>query len=69
MLDDQSIGANGERFDQAGDSKNNLAIGVAVAILGVMAVAIAIDFSSVPNLALLTIVLIGGLIAALIAWG
>jgi hypothetical protein len=69
MIDDPSVGENGESFERARDYKNNVAIGVAVAILGVMAVAIAIDFSSVPNLALLTIVAIGGLIAALIAWG
>ncbi len=60
---------SGDAGERIGDYRNNLAIGVTIAILGVMAVAIAIDFSSVPSLALLTIVVIGGLIAALIAWG
>jgi hypothetical protein len=60
---------SGDADERIGDYRNNMAIGVSVAILGVMAVAIAIDFSSVPSLALLSIVVIGGLIAALIAWG
>lgn len=48
---------------------NNLALGITVGILGVMAIAIAIDTSSVRGLSIATIVVIGGLIAALVTWG
>ncbi len=48
---------------------NNLALGITVAILGVMAIAIAIDTSSVRGLSIATIVVLGGLIAALVTWG
>ena len=51
------------------DRGNGLAIGITVAVLAVMALAIAIDASSVPGLACFTIVSLGGLIAAIIVWG
>ena len=51
------------------DRANNLALGIAIAIIAVMAVAIAIDASSVPGLAFFAIVSLSGLIAALIVWG
>jgi hypothetical protein len=50
-------------------SGNGLAMGITVAVLAVMAIAIAIDTSSVPGLAFFTIISLGGLIAAIIAWG
>ena len=50
-------------------STNNAAIGITAAILGIMAVAIAIDFSSVPMLALLALLVLGSTIAALVVWG
>jgi protein-S-isoprenylcysteine O-methyltransferase Ste14 len=68
MSESPLVGSGGADERIRGD-RNNLAIGVSIAILGVMAVAIAIDFSSMPSMALVTIVVIGGLIAALIAWG
>jgi small-conductance mechanosensitive channel len=40
-----------------------------IVILAIMATAIAIDFSSVPAMAVLAILVLGGLIAALAAWG
>ena len=48
---------------------NVLPMGITVAVLAVMALAIAIDASSVPGLAFLTIVLLTGLIGAIIIWG
>ncbi len=51
------------------ESGNGLAMGITVAVLAVMAIAIAIDTSSVPGLAFFTIIALGGLIAAIIAWG
>lgn len=69
MIEGPLVGLPGDERERPRDTRNNLAVGLSVGILGVMAVAIAIDFSSVPNLVLLTIVLVGGLIAALIAWG
>jgi hypothetical protein len=51
------------------ESGNGAAVGITVAVLAVMAVAIAIDTSSVPGLAFFTIIALGGLIAAIIAWG
>ncbi len=53
----------------AKDRANNLAVGITIAIIAVMAVAIAIDASSVPGLAFFAIVSLSGLIAALIVWG
>lgn len=44
-------------------------MGITVAILGVMAIAIAIDTSSVPGLSLFTILALGGLIGAIVVWG
>jgi hypothetical protein len=51
------------------ESGNGAAMGITVAVLAVMAVAIAIDTSSVPGLAFFTIISLGGLIAAILAWG
>jgi hypothetical protein len=44
-------------------------MGITVAVLAVMALAIAIDTSSVPGLAFFTVVSLGGLIAAIMVWG
>ncbi|HVC83005.1 MAG TPA: hypothetical protein VNL35_21160 [Chloroflexota bacterium] len=44
-------------------------MGITVAILGVMALAIAIDTSSVPGLSFFTILSLGGLIGAIVIWG
>ena len=49
--------------------RNILPMGITVAILGVMALAIAIDTSSVPGLSFFTILSLGGLIAAIVIWG
>ena len=51
------------------DRGNGLAMGITVAVLAVMALAIAIDTSSVPGLAFFTIISLGGLIAAIVVWG
>lgn len=49
--------------------RNVLPMGITVAILGVMALAIAIDTSSVPGLSFFTILALGGLIGAIVVWG
>jgi hypothetical protein len=54
---------------QLRDQGNGLAMGITVAVLAVMALAIAIDTSSVPGLAFFTVVSLGGLIAAIMVWG
>ncbi len=54
---------------QLRDRGNGLAMGITVAVLAVMALAIAIDTSSVPGLAFFTVVSLGGLIAAIMVWG
>jgi hypothetical protein len=51
------------------DTRNTLPVVITVAVLGIMAVVIAIDFQSVPALAVLTVVSIGGLIAAYAVYG
>lgn len=48
---------------------NRLPMGITVAVLAVMALAIAIDASSVPGLALFAIVTLAGLIGAIVIWG
>lgn len=48
---------------------NRSALILTLVILAIMGVAIAIDAYSVPGLAVLTVVVIGGLIAAFAAWG
>jgi len=48
---------------------NGLAMGITVAVLAVMALAIAIVTSSAPGLAFFAVVSLGGLIAAIVAWG
>jgi hypothetical protein len=44
-------------------------MGITVAILGVMTLAIAIDTSSVPGLSFFAIFSLGALIGAIIIWG
>jgi len=44
-------------------------MGITVAVLGVMALAIAIDTSSVPGLSFFTILSLGALIGAIVIWG
>jgi hypothetical protein len=46
------------------DGQNMLPVVITVAVLVIMAVVIAIDFSSVPALAVLSLMVLGGLIAA-----
>lgn len=48
---------------------NRGALTLTVVIIAIMAVAIAIDASSVPGLAVFAIVLLGALIGALVFWG
>jgi len=49
--------------------RNVMPMGITVAILGVMALAIAIDTSSVPGLSFFTILALGALIGAIVIWG
>ncbi|HEY8282767.1 MAG TPA: hypothetical protein VIJ28_00125 [Chloroflexota bacterium] len=49
--------------------RNVLPMGITVAILGVMTLAIAIDTSSVPGLSFFAIFSLGALIGAIIIWG
>ena len=50
-------------------SRNVMPMGITVAVLAVMALAIAVDTSSVPGLSLLAIVSLGALIGAIVTWG
>jgi hypothetical protein len=57
-----------ENTSLAGDN-NTLPVVITVAVLAIMAVAIAIDASSVPALAALAVIALGGIIAAIARFG
>ena len=50
-------------------SRNVLPMGITVAVLGIMALAIAIDTASVPGLSVFAIFSLGALIGAIVIWG
>jgi protein-S-isoprenylcysteine O-methyltransferase Ste14 len=60
---------NAAREERTLPDTGRSALILAIVILAIMAMAITIDFSSVPGLAVLTILVLGSLIAALAAWG
>jgi|GEM_PF-4673085 len=66
MIDRTARQENGEGLGRAG---GRTGLYVTQVILAIMGVALAIDAASVPVLSLLTVISIGGLIAALAIWG
>lgn len=61
--------AQAERTTVLNEDTNNLPTIISIAILLVMTVVLVIDFHFVPGLSLLTIVLMGSVIAAIAAFG
>jgi hypothetical protein len=66
---DRVLRRNAASEERGAPDTGRSALILAMIILGIMGVAIAIDAYSVPGLAVLTVVVIAGLIAALAAWG
>jgi hypothetical protein len=66
---DRVLRRNAAGEERGAPDTGRSALILAMIILGIMGVAIAIDAFSVPGLAVLTVVVIAGLIAALAAWG